>query len=115
MFSPAVEPFRTKPYSRLQSTRGVCTLFAIRRWCATPRACPGWITHCTIVTPELVKRIKVVGAVPNLFATYPFYNADKFSFYSPAMMDRAMAYRWLLDAGVPATAGSDFPPARSRR
>ena len=68
------------------------------------------ITHCTIVTPELVRRIKAVGAVPNLFATYPFYNSDKFSFYGPAMMDRAMAYRWLLDAGVPATAGSDFPP-----
>ena len=68
------------------------------------------ITHCTIVTPELVRRIKAVGVVPNLFATYPYYNADKFHFYGPAMMDRAMAYRWLLDAGVPVTAGSDFPP-----
>ena len=68
------------------------------------------ITHCTIVTPELVKRIKSIGAVPNLFATYSFYNADKFGFYGTAMMDRAMAYRWLLDAGVPVTAGSDFPP-----
>jgi predicted amidohydrolase YtcJ len=68
------------------------------------------ITHCTIVTPELVRRIKAVGAVPNLFTTYPFYNADKFGFYGTAMMDRAMAYRWLLDAGVPVTAGSDFPP-----
>ena len=36
------------------------------------------ITHCTIVTPELVKRIKAVGVVPNLFVTYPFYNSDKF-------------------------------------
>ena len=40
-----------------------------------------------IVTPERVKRIKAVGTVPNLFATYPFYNADKFGFYGPAMMD----------------------------
>lgn len=68
------------------------------------------ITHCTIVTPELVNRIKAIGVVPNLFVTYPFYNSDKFGFYGPAMMERAMAYRWLLDAGVPATAGSDFPP-----
>ena len=68
------------------------------------------ITHCTMLTPELVARIKAVGAVPNLFATYAYYNADKFGFYGPAMMDRAMAYRWLVDAGVPVTAGTDFPP-----
>jgi predicted amidohydrolase YtcJ len=68
------------------------------------------ITHCTMVTPELVRRMKAVGVAPNLFATYPFYNSDKFGFYGPAMMDRAMAFRWLLDAGVPASAGSDFPP-----
>lgn len=53
------------------------------------------ITHCTMVTPELVKRMKAVGVAPNLFATYPFYNSDKFGFYGPTMMDRAMAYRWL--------------------
>jgi predicted amidohydrolase YtcJ len=68
------------------------------------------ITHCTMLTPELVARIKAVGAVPNLFATYAYYNADKFGFYGPAMMDRGMAYRWLVDAGVPVTAGTDFPP-----
>lgn len=68
------------------------------------------ITHCTIITPDIVRRIKAVGAVPNLFTTYPFYNADKFGFYGPGMMDRAMAYRWLIDAGVPVCAGSDFPP-----
>lgn len=68
------------------------------------------ITHCTIVTPDIVKRIKAVGAVPNLFTTYPFYNADKFGYYGADMMDRAMAYRWLIDAGIPVCAGSDFPP-----
>jgi predicted amidohydrolase YtcJ len=66
------------------------------------------ITHCTNVNADLVARIKAAGAVPALFSTYPYYNADKFHFYGPEMMSHMMAYRTLLDAGVPVCAGSDF-------
>jgi predicted amidohydrolase YtcJ len=66
------------------------------------------ITHCTNVNPELVKRIKALGAVPALFTTYAYYNSDKFHFYGEDMMKHMMAYRTLLDAGVPVCAGSDF-------
>ena len=68
------------------------------------------ITHCTLVNDDLVRRIKAAGAVPALFSTYAYYNTDKFPFYGEALMKRAMAYRTLLDAGVPCTAGSDFSP-----
>jgi predicted amidohydrolase YtcJ len=68
------------------------------------------ITHCTLVTDELVRRIKAIGAVPALFTSYAYYNPDKFSFYGEELMQRCMAYRTLLDAGVPATGGSDFDP-----
>ncbi len=68
------------------------------------------ITHCTLVTPELVRRIKALGAVPAMFSTYAYYNSDKFPFYGEDLLKRAMAYRWMLDAGVPATGGSDFSP-----
>jgi predicted amidohydrolase YtcJ len=68
------------------------------------------ITHCTLVNDELVRRIKDVGAVPAMFSTYAFYNSDKFVFYGEELMKRCMAYRTLLDAGVPVTAGSDFSP-----
>ena len=68
------------------------------------------ITHCTNVNPDLVRRIKAVGAVPNLFSTYAYYNSDKFGFYGAEMMEHMMAFRMMLDAGVPVTAGSDFPP-----
>lgn len=68
------------------------------------------ITHCTLVNEELVRRIAALGAVPALFNTYPYYNADKFHFYGEDLMKWAMAYRSLLDAGVVATGGSDFPP-----
>jgi hypothetical protein len=68
------------------------------------------ITHCTLINDDLVRRIKAVGAVPAMFTTYAYYNSDKFVFYGEALMKRCMAYRTLLDAGVPAAAGSDFSP-----
>jgi predicted amidohydrolase YtcJ len=68
------------------------------------------ITHCTLINDDLVRRIKAVGAVPAMFTTYAYYNSDKFVFYGEELMKRCMAYRTLLDAGVPAAAGSDFSP-----
>jgi hypothetical protein len=68
------------------------------------------ITHCTLINDDLVRRIKAVGAVPAMFTTYAYYNTDKFVFYGEELMKRSMAYRTLLDAGVPAAAGSDFSP-----
>ena len=68
------------------------------------------ITHCTLINDDLVRRIKAVGAVPAMFTTYAYYNTDKFPFYGAELMKRCMAYRTLLDAGVPAAAGSDFSP-----
>ena len=68
------------------------------------------ITHCTLVNDDLVRRIKAIGAVPALFTSYAYYNPDKFHFYGEELMKRCMAYRTLLDAGVPAAAGSDFDP-----
>jgi predicted amidohydrolase YtcJ len=68
------------------------------------------ITHCTLINDDLVRRIKAAGAVPALFSTYAYYNPDKFLFYGEEFMDHAMAYRTLLNAGVPCTGGSDFSP-----
>jgi predicted amidohydrolase YtcJ len=76
-----------------------------------PRADPRpKITHCTLINDDLVRRIKAAGAVPAMFTTYAYYNTDKFPFYGEELMKRSMAYRTLLDAGVPAAAGSDFSP-----
>ena len=68
------------------------------------------ITHCTLVNDDIVRRMKVVGAIPAPFTSYAYYNADKFSFYGEALMRNAMAFRSFLDAGIPACAGSDFYP-----
>jgi predicted amidohydrolase YtcJ len=68
------------------------------------------ITHCTLITDDLVRRMKALNAVPSLFTTYSYYNSDKFSFYGEDLMKRCMAFRTLLDAGIRASAGSDFSP-----
>lgn len=68
------------------------------------------ITHCTLITDDIVRRMKTLDAVPAMFTTYAYYNSDKFPFYGEALMQRSMAYRTLLDAGIHAAAGSDFSP-----
>jgi predicted amidohydrolase YtcJ len=68
------------------------------------------ITHCTLLNADLIARIKTNGAVPALFTSYAYYNPDKFHFYGEAMMQHCMAFRDLIDAGVPVAAGSDFDP-----
>ena len=68
------------------------------------------ITHCTLITDSLVKRIKALDAIPSMFTTYAYYNTDKFPFYGEELMKRCMAFRTLLDAGIHAAAGSDFSP-----
>jgi predicted amidohydrolase YtcJ len=68
------------------------------------------ITHCTLITDDLLRRIKATGTVPACFTSYAYYNTDKFHFYGEELMKRCMAFRSFLDAGVPACAGSDFSP-----
>ena len=68
------------------------------------------ITHCSLIDEDLVRRLKATGTIPAMFTTYAYYNSDKFHFYGEELMKRMMAYRTLLDAGIPAAAGSDFSP-----
>jgi predicted amidohydrolase YtcJ len=68
------------------------------------------ITHCTMLNPSLIARMKAMGAVPALFTTYAYYNPDKFVYYGEEFMKNAMAFRSLIDAGIYACAGSDFSP-----
>ena len=68
------------------------------------------ITHCTLINDDLLRRIKTTGSVPAAFTSYAYYNADKFHFYGEDLMERSMAFRSFLDAGIAAAAGSDFSP-----
>jgi predicted amidohydrolase YtcJ len=66
--------------------------------------------HCTVLTPELITRIKALGAIPTPFASYVYFHGEKMSEYGAARTERMFPMRWFLDAGIPATMGSDYPP-----
>ncbi len=68
------------------------------------------ITHCTLINPDLIRRMKALDAIPAVFTSYAYYNSDKFHFYGEDLMARSMAFRTFLDAGIHAAAGSDFSP-----
>ncbi|MDT8429065.1 MAG: amidohydrolase [Pseudomonadales bacterium] len=68
------------------------------------------ITHCTLITDDLLRRMKALGCVPAMFTTYAYYNPDKFVYYGEELMQRSMAFRSMLDTGIVAAAGSDFSP-----
>src|ERR1035437_4565009 len=68
------------------------------------------ITHCTLINDDLVRRMKVLGAVPAPVTPSAYYNSDKFKYYGEELMKRCMAYRTFIDAGITAAAGSDFSP-----
>lgn len=68
------------------------------------------IEHCSIVTPELVRRIAALDLVVVPFASYPLYHGDKLvAWYGEERLGRMFAHRWLLDAGVTVAASSDYP------
>ena len=66
--------------------------------------------HCTVLTPDLIRRIKALGAIPTPFASYVYFHGEKMTEYGAARTERMFPMRWFLDAGIPAAMGSDYPP-----
>ena len=66
------------------------------------------IEHCTLVTPELVRRIKAAGVIPLPFACYVYFHGEKMHFYGEERLKHMFAMRDFLDAGIKAAPGSDF-------
>lgn len=74
---------------------------------------PGYrprIEHCSLVNPDLLTRIKAVGAVPLPFYTYAHYHGDKWVEYGPEKMQWMFAHRSFLDYGIPVAPASDYIP-----
>ena len=66
------------------------------------------IEHCTLVTPDLVRRIKAAGVIPLPFAGYVYFHAEKMHFYGEERLQHMFAMRDFLDAGIRAAPGSDY-------
>ena len=68
--------------------------------------------HCTVITPELVKRIKDLGILPTIFGPYVYYHGDKLiPAFGESRLERMFAARSFLDQGVKVAAHSDHPCA----
>ncbi|HEX7123396.1 MAG TPA: hypothetical protein VF178_13555 [Gemmatimonadaceae bacterium] len=58
------------------------------------------IEHCSLVDPDLLRRIKATGSIPTPFWTYIYYHGEKWSQYGDEKMRWMFAHRSFLDAGI---------------
>ncbi len=68
------------------------------------------IEHCSLVNPELLRRIKAAGVVPAPFYTYAHYHGNKWVDYGPEKMESMFAHRSFLDYDIPVAPASDYTP-----
>ena len=68
------------------------------------------IEHCSLVNPDLLRRIKAAGVVPAPFYTYAHYHGNKWPDYGAERMNNMFTHRSFLDYGIPVAPASDFTP-----
>jgi predicted amidohydrolase YtcJ len=68
------------------------------------------IEHCSLVNPDLLKRIKATGSIPTPFWTYVHYHGEKWKEYGDEKMQWMFAHRSFLDYGIPVPGASDYTP-----
>lgn len=68
------------------------------------------IIHCSVVTPQIVARIKRLGILPTILGSYPYLRGDNLlPGYGAERLERMFAARSFLDAGVKVASHSDDP------
>ena len=68
------------------------------------------IEHCTLVNPDLLRRMQALGCVATPFCTYVYHHGEKMPFYGEERLQWMFAQRSFLDYGVMATGATDYPP-----
>jgi predicted amidohydrolase YtcJ len=68
------------------------------------------IEHCSLVNPDLLRRIKAIGAIPTPFWTYAHYHGEKWKEYGPEKMQWMFAHKSFLETGTPVPGASDYGP-----
>ena len=68
------------------------------------------IEHCTLVNPDLIRRIKASGVIPTPFWTYVYYHGEKWAEYGDEKVKWMFAHRSFLDAGIRVPGASDYTP-----
>ena len=62
------------------------------------------IEHCSLVNPDLLRRIKATGTIPAPFYTYVHYHGRKWEEYGAEKMKWMFAHKSFLDYGIPVAA-----------
>jgi predicted amidohydrolase YtcJ len=68
------------------------------------------IEHCSLVNPELLRRIRAAGVIPTPFWTYAHFHGEKWVEYGEDRMRWMFAHRSFLDHEIPVAGASDYPP-----
>jgi predicted amidohydrolase YtcJ len=68
------------------------------------------IEHCSLVNPDLLRRIKAIGVIPTPFWTYAHYHGEKWKEYGPDKMQWMFAHKSFLETGTPVPGASDYGP-----
>src|SRR5947207_4510997 len=68
------------------------------------------IEHCTLMNPDLIRRIKANGVVPTPFWTYVYFHGEKWAEYGDDKVRWMFAHRSFLDAGIRVPGASDYTP-----
>lgn len=68
------------------------------------------IEHCSLVNPDLIRRIKAINAIPTPFWTYIHYHGEKWKEYGNDKMQWMFCHRSFLDAGIVVPGASDYGP-----
>ena len=65
---------------------------------------------CTLVNPDILRRMKRLGTMATPFCTYVFYHGEKMQYYGQRRLQWMFAQRSFLDYGINATGATDYPP-----
>lgn len=66
------------------------------------------IKHCTVITPELIARMRALQVIPVPFSGYVNFHGDILHFYGDERAGRMFAYRSMIDAGLRPPSSSDY-------
>jgi predicted amidohydrolase YtcJ len=68
------------------------------------------IEHCSIITPEILARMRRLGVIAVPFGSYALFHGDKLvQWYGADRLERMFAHRSMLDAGITVAGSSDYP------
>jgi len=68
------------------------------------------IEHCTLINPDLLRRMNALGCIATPFCTYVYHHGEKMPFFGEERLEWMFAQRSFIDYGVVSTGATDYPP-----